>query len=128
MTKTSARTYAVKATDFPIQIEIRAKSLDNCDAVPSDIHVSKDGALLKTIPVVVAKPDKITRAYSIAKPNPDQDCSLHQTVGCFFPDDAPDEARYDFTITAANGDVEKTTARVPTINPNFVNLTFEYKS
>jgi len=128
MTKTSARTYSVKTTDFPIQIEIRARSIDTCDAVPSDVHVTQDGVLVKSVPVVVSKPDKITRTYSIAKPSPNQDCRMSQAVPCFFPDDAPDDARYDFTISAANGDVEKTTARVPTINPNFVNLTFEYKS
>jgi|WetSurMetagenome_2_1015567.scaffolds.fasta_scaffold297221_1 hypothetical protein len=127
MKKIGSRTYEVTATDFPIQVKIRAKELNNCDAVPSDIHIARQGSLEQIVPVVVSKPDSITITYEIQNPDPDSECAMTQSIPCYFPDDCNDAACYEFVISAADGTTEKTTARVPTINPSFVTLAFLYK-
>jgi hypothetical protein len=127
MKKIGPRTYEVTAADFPMQVTIRAKLLDNCDAVPGDIHIARQGSFEKIVPVEVKQQDQVTKTYVIQKPDPDSDCRMTQSIPCYFPDNCGDAACYEFVIASANGTIEKTVARVPTINPSFVTLTFVYK-
>ena len=125
MTKVGLRTYKVSPADFPIQVEILAKKLNDNDAVPGDVQITRGGATT-SVPVVVTKPNRITKTFPIQDPTGTK-CTMVQTTACFFPPAAPSDASYQFTITSTGGDVETTIARVPTISPNLVNLTFLYK-
>lgn len=126
MTKVGSRTYQVLPADFPIQVEIVARNLNDNDAVPGSVNIARGGALVATVPAAVTKPNRITKLYPIQDPTGTK-CVLVQAISCFFPATAPAAARYQFTIASAKGDVESTIAKVPTINPNMVVLTFRYK-
>lgn len=126
MTKIGSRKYQVLPADFPLQVEIVARDLNDNDAVPGDVNIAREGAPVTTVPIEVTKPNRITKAYPIQVPTGTK-CTMVQAISCFFPATAPATARYQFTITSAKGDVERTIAKVPTINPNMVVLTFNYK-
>lgn len=128
MTKIAGRTYRVSATDFPIQVDVVAENLPLCQAVASNVQVVRGGAVVSSFPVRVNDdPANLAIHYAIPLPAEQPPVDLVQVVGCFFPDPAPGGALYEFTITAAGGEVEKTEGSAPTLNPRNVTLTFEHR-
>jgi len=122
------RTYEVRAEDFPIAIEVAAMNLPICQAVASRVQVKQNGAVTGSFPVTVTDAP-LNRAirYSIPPPSEGPDADLVQNVDCTFPDDAPDDSRYEVTIAPAQGEPAKTTGWCPTINPRTITLTFQYR-
>jgi len=132
MTPTGPRTWQVKKADFPIDVFIRAKNLEACDAVVSDVQVVKDGTLVGQFPVTVSSDHEgRTKSYEIRKPAQQQrqkpPCDLTQTITGWFGSDPPDHASYAIIVTSAKGDEFSTSIGVPTIDPGIANLTFQYR-
>ena len=128
MKQTGIRTYLVRKADFPISIVIRARKLDACDAVVSDVHVVKDGALIDQFTVTVVDDDEtLSKSYEIRKQKQKPACDLLQTLNGWFGSKPPDNASYEITITSALDDEFKTSIGVPSIDPGVANLTFQYR-
>jgi|SRR6266567_1469915 len=126
MKNTGIRTWEVTAPDFPVGVRIVAQNEPSCRAVPSDLQVVKDGALARTIPVVVADdPANLAIGYSIPSPGVAAPCEIVGVVHCWFDDNVPDNAKYKITIAATSGDTASTSVGVPTINPGVAVLVFQ---
>ena len=122
------RTYRVTAADFPIAIEVVAKKLPICQAVASRVQVTQNAAVTDSFPVTVTDdPGNKSIRYSIPKPTKGPEADLVQNLDCVFPDDAPEDSRYEVTITSALNKRAKTTGSRPTLNPRTITLTFQFR-
>ena len=123
-----SRTYEVLTGDFPLRIEVKAKNLDSCQAVTSDVVVKKEGVLMDPIPLAVTEdPDNLLITFDMPLPAYPPDLDLLEEIQCWFPDYPPDNSKYKVTITSATGEVERTSGSPPSINPRSIILKFYYR-
>ena len=120
------RTYSISPNEFPITILITASGLPINRAVIGQPRVTFDGVLLeRLVPEVEEDLDAGTLRYQIDLPSaPPAPFDLTQSIDCWFTSDASPDARYQFVISAKNGDNFPTTVRVPSLNPGRANLAF----
>ena len=120
------RTYSIAPNEFPITILITASGLPINRAVIGQPRVTFDGVLLeRLVPEVEEDLDARTLRYQIDLPSaPPAPFDLTQSIDCWFTSDASPDARYQFVISAKNGDNFPTTVRVPSLNPGRANLAF----
>ena len=120
------RTYSLSPAEFPITILITASGLAINRAVVGQPRVTLNGILVERLePELVEDLAAGTVRYEIPLPStPPAPFDITHTIDCWFTSDASPDARYQFIISASNGDNFPTTVRVPTINPGRANLAF----
>jgi hypothetical protein len=127
MKRVKNRTYSLIAEDFALQIDVKAKNLQSCLAVVGDLQILQDEEVVATQPLSVTDdPGNLAIHCAIRKPRRQPPLSCILAIDCTFPDNPPEAAKYEITITSATGNVETTFGSAPTINPRTVILNFAY--
>jgi hypothetical protein len=129
MTKVGPRTYRIDSSDHPIIVRIKAKQMDLCQAVVSDALFTRGGAEVDRLPVTVQQPtdDPLVREFTLPQLTGQSPLDTNVTVHGFFATTNGPQPCYELTITAGNGDEQRTKIRKPTVDPGVAHLTFELR-
>lgn len=139
MQRVGPRIYQITDDDYPIEVRIEAKDLESFLAVVSEAMVTRpDGTMVTRFPLPLDEPggEPLVREFVIPDPaDPSTPAAARYTKPAnittltltSFATANGENPRYEFTITAASGDVETTINRRPTVGEGRVPLTFRYR-